>query len=117
VAEVIGGLARRFVAFGLSRGLTVVGLSMTLIGAGLGARGVWVNESGAIEIEPSQWSTVSVFGLIAIGTALQIAGVFIPPRLSVRDGPMAPVPPPARPPTPKERDPRRVPRQGRRRHR
>src|SRR5437762_5409684 len=48
--------------------------------AGWGATGVWVNEAGAIPIVPSQGSAAVVFGLIALGTVLQIAGVSMTPR-------------------------------------
>ena len=59
----------------LGAGLTVVGLVFTLIGAVFGVQGVWVNETAAIELGQSQGSAALSFGLIGLGTFLQIVGV------------------------------------------
>jgi hypothetical protein len=77
--------------------LTVLGLVVTLIGAGFGTYGVWVSEDEAIERGVSRWSggtredqlklpavqnlisqshhAMLGFVLIGVGTVLQIAGV------------------------------------------
>jgi uncharacterized membrane protein len=82
----------------LSRWLTVLGLVITLIGAGFGTYGVWVSKDEAIERGLSRWSggtredqlklpavqnlisqshfAMLGFVLIGVGTLLQIAGVF-----------------------------------------
>jgi hypothetical protein len=78
--------------------LTVLGLVVTLIGAGFGTYGVWVSEDEAIERGVSRWSggtredqlklppvqnqisqshlAMLGFVLIGVGTLLQISGVF-----------------------------------------
>jgi hypothetical protein len=76
-AKVMARLAKWL---GWARGLTVVGLMFTLIGALFGVAGVWVNETGAIELGQSQGSAALSFGLIGLGTFLQIVGVLITPR-------------------------------------
>ena len=96
-------LAKWIVGLGWARGLTVGGLLVTLFGAGWGATGVWVNEAGAIPIVPSQGSAAVVFGLIALGTVLQIAGVSMTPRLVARDVQL-PAPPPGNEKTPQAID-------------
>jgi hypothetical protein len=122
-----------------ARWLVVGGLVLILLGAGLGFKGVWVSEDQALAIglgglggenreRDLQHPTVQNlirqsrlamwgFGLIGLGTALQIAGVWMTPRLAARDVQRPAPPPPARPPTPEERDPRHAPRvrSGRRR--
>jgi hypothetical protein len=79
--------------------LTIAGLVVTLVGAGCGFYGVWVSPSEAIVRGVSRWSggtreeqlklpTVQTlltqsrfamigFGLIGVGTALQIVSVFL----------------------------------------
>jgi hypothetical protein len=121
-AEMIGELAKWLVFFGSL---------LTLIAAWYGVRGVWVTEDQALEIGQMRLSgenrdrdpqlpavqnllnqfrlAMKGFVLIGVGTALQIVGVFIPPRQSPRGAQMAPAAPP-RPPTPEQRDPRRRPR-------
>jgi hypothetical protein len=128
---VIGGLWKWLVGFGLARSLIVAGLVLTLFGAGFGFFGVWVSEDQALAIglggpggenreRDLQHPTVqnllrqsslamAGFGLIVVGTALQIAGVLMSPHHAVRDVQMAPAAPP-RPPPAAERDPRRRPR-------
>jgi hypothetical protein len=78
--------------------LTVLGLVVTLIGAGFGTYGVWVSEDEAIERGVSRWSggtredqvklpavqnlisqshfAMLGFVLIGVGTLLQISGMF-----------------------------------------
>ena len=78
--------------------LTVLGLVVTLIGAGFGTYGVWVSEDEAIERGVTRWSggtredqvklpavqnlinqshfAMLGFVLIGAGTLLQISGVF-----------------------------------------
>ena len=127
----IGELAKWLVGFGLARWLIVAGLVITLIGAWLGFNGVWVTEDQALEIGQARGSgddrkqSLQLpavqnllrqsglarwgFAFIGLGTFLQIVGVVMTPRQALPVAQMAP-PPPARPPTPEERDPRRRPR-------
>jgi len=78
--------------------LTIIGLMLTLIGAGCGTFGVWLSPDEAIERGVSRWSggtrdqqlqlppvqnllqqsrfAVAGFSLIGVGTAFQIFGVF-----------------------------------------
>jgi hypothetical protein len=98
-----------------SKGLVIFGLLLTILGAGLGFRGVWVSEDQAAEVGKARWSGGSReeflqlpavksligqsryamwgFGFIAGGTVLQIVGVLLTPRLATSAGQMAPAPP------------------------
>jgi hypothetical protein len=115
----------------MAKSVIVVGLVITLVGAGLGFWGVWVNEDQALEIGQARLSgdnrerdlqlpsvqnlirqsrfAMTGFVLIGLGTALQIAGVAMTP--SPIGSPMGHTPPPpTRPPTAAERNPGRAPR-------
>jgi hypothetical protein len=86
----------------MAKMLMVIGLVLTVLGAGCGFFGVWVDEDQALEIGQSRLSgeyreqdlqlpavqnllrqsrlAMSGFVLIGVGTALQIAGVMLTPR-------------------------------------